>query len=96
MKWINNRFDHMEVWRKAHDLSDIANQMQYYEDRLLDGVILEQTQEQIEYKFQKELSELVDLHYVAKNFVSELLDEIGEIDPDAIIDYALKIEQEER
>ncbi|MEA3430873.1 MAG: hypothetical protein U9R08_06365, partial [Nanoarchaeota archaeon] len=46
----------------------------------------------LERLFQCELAKLVDFNYIAKNFTSELIDEISEIDPDGICDEAVKIE----
>lgn len=82
---IKFEFRILEVQTKVLQKDIEDGQFQFLVERAIEKLPeLAEKRKQLEDSFQKELIKLTDFNFIARNYTSELLDEISEVDPDAI------------
>ena len=90
MKWINN-YTNDEVRKKADEMVYLSSKIDAFEDDMIDNEFdseMRIRKEAIEDVLQDVAIQLIDFHYLAKKHLHTLLDEIAEIDKDALLKKA--------
>jgi len=100
MKWFIHKMETKEVTQALDSLLAITNKFSKLEDDLLNMDFankderkeledaINSAKEIAEKDFEARVADLVDFNYIASNHTSELLDEIAEIDSDALLKKA--------
>ena len=96
MKWFDE-YTARQVWKIVNKLIAIADEIDDFEDYMIDNDQNRETiktKKSIENKFQSKLIELVDFEYLFNKYTPDIGDWLEENYPDDIINRAERIENE--
>ena len=96
MKWFDE-YTARQVWKIVNKLIAIADEIDDFEDYMIDNDQNRETiktKKSIENKFQSKLIELVDFEYLFNKYTPDIGDWLEENHPDDIINRAERIENE--